>query len=122
MATQLATPLETKNKDIHTMINETKIGSKADPENIITITLDDLSKEDRCEFEQKLEKEMAEWRKLKLIEYQNTRNDIVKKVPVSSPSDAIYTKVKNSTKEIDHLVDVSVASKYGSDMKNTSCS
>ena len=78
------------------MSSEAKIGSKADLENIIAVTLDDLSEEDRHEFEQELEKEMAERRRLKLIEYQKTRNGIVKKVPVSSPSDAIYTEVKKS--------------------------
>ena len=54
-----------------------------------------------------------------LARYQKTRNGVVRKVPVSSFSDPFNTEVKNSTKEIDHLVDVSVASKYGSDMKNT---
>ena len=41
----------TKNKDIHMMSSEAKIGSRADPENIIAVTLDDLPKDDRRELE-----------------------------------------------------------------------
>ena len=108
----------TKNKNIHTMSSEAKDDNKADPENIITVTLDDLSEDDRREVEREVEKEMVQRRKLMLAGYQKTRNGVIKKVPVSSSSDLFSAEVKNSTKEIDHLVDVSVVSKHGSDMES----
>ena len=97
------------------MSTESKNGSDIDPENVIAVTLDDLSEDVRRELEEELEKEKVERLKLKLAGYAKTRNGVVKKV-VPSPSDA---QVKNSTEEIAHLIDVSVASKYGSDMENT---
>ena len=59
---------------------------------------------------------MVERRKLKLIEYQKTRNSVVKKVAVPSPSDLLGAEVKKPTKEIAHLINVTVASKHDSDM------
>ena len=97
------------------MSTESKNGSDIDPENVIAVTLDDLSEDDQRELEEELEKERVERLKLKLAGYAKTRNGVVKKV-VPSPSNA---QVKNSTEEIAHLIDVSVASKYGSDMENT---
>ena len=118
--TQLATPLGTKKKKKrHTMSTDPKNGSDFDPDNIITVTLDDLSEDDPRELERELEEEKAQRLKLKLTGYQKTRNGVVKKVHVSSPSDPFNAEVKNSTEKIAHLIDVSVASKYGSDLTNT---
>ena len=100
------------------MSTESKNGSDIDHENIIAVTLDDLLEDDQRELEEELEKEKVERLKLKLAGYAKTRNGVVKKV-VPSPSDAFNTQVKNSTEEIAHLIDVSIASKYGSDMENT---
>jgi hypothetical protein len=113
MATQLATPLGNKKK--HMMDSDAKNASDLDPDNIIPVTLDDLSEEDRRELERELEDEMAEARKLKLSGYFKTRSGAVKKVTASKPP-VHGTKVINSDEELAHLIDVSVASKYGSDM------
>ena len=53
-----------------------------------------------------------------LIEYQKTRNSVVKKVAAPSRSDPLGAEVKKLTEEIPHLIDVPVASKYGSDMSD----
>ena len=111
VATQLATPLGTKN--IHTMNTDTKNGSDFDPDNIIAVTLDELSDDDRREVERVLEEEKAEKMKLMLAGFQKTRNGIVKKVATPSPSDLLGAKVKNPTDEIANLIDASVASKFG---------
>ena len=69
------------------MSTESKNGSDIDPENVIAVTLDDLSEDVRRELEEELEKEKVERLKLKLAGYTKTRNGVVKKV-VLSPSDA----------------------------------
>jgi hypothetical protein len=113
VATQLVTPLGNKKK--HTMDIDNKNASDLDPDNIIPVTLDNLSEEDRRELERELEDEMAEARKLKLSGYFKTRSGAVKKV--TAPKPPVHgTKVINSDEELAHLIDVSVASKYGSDM------
>ena len=97
-----------------------KNGSDFDSDNIITVTLDDLSDDDRRELEWVLEEEKAEKMKLMLAGYQKTRNGVVKKVATPSPSDLLGAEVKKPTDEIAHLIDVSVASKYGSDVADMS--
>ena len=120
VATQLATPLGTKNKNTHTMNSDPKNGSDFDPDNIIAVTLDDLSEDDRRELDRKVEEDRAETIRLTLAGYQKTRNGVVKKVATPSPSDLLGAEVKKPTDEIAHLIDVSVASKYGSDVADMS--
>ncbi|XP_044392142.1 uncharacterized protein [Triticum aestivum] len=69
------------------MSTESKNGSDINPENVITVTLDDLLEDVRREIEEELEKEKVERLKLKLARYAKTRNGVIKKV-VPSPSDA----------------------------------
>jgi hypothetical protein len=104
-----------KKKKIHSMTTDQKNASDLDRDNIIPVTLDDLSEEDRREFERGIEEEKA----ARLKQYFKTRSGAVKKVTAPNPPPTVKTKVINSNEEIAHLVDVSVASKYGSDMANT---
>nr|XP_040249777.2 uncharacterized protein LOC120967226 [Aegilops tauschii subsp. strangulata]XP_040249780.2 uncharacterized protein LOC120967228 [Aegilops tauschii subsp. strangulata]XP_045086459.1 uncharacterized protein LOC120967224 [Aegilops tauschii subsp. strangulata] len=62
------------------MSTESRNGSDIDPENVIAVTLDDLSEDDRRELEQEIKKEMAERLKLKLTGYRKTSIGVVKKV------------------------------------------
>jgi hypothetical protein len=56
--TQLATPLGTKkNKKKQAMDTSAKDGSQIDADNVIAITLEDLSEEGRQEIERELEEE-----------------------------------------------------------------
>lgn len=84
-------------------------GSAVDPKNIIAVTLEDLSEDQRQEV---LRQHDEELKKL-LAAYQKTRNGVIKKVipEVSKPT---------SAEEIAHLIDISVASKYGADMSHMS--
>ena len=79
------------NTDLKNMID---VGA----DNAIAVTLDDLSEDDRREFEREVEEYMAE----------------------PSPSDLLGAEVKKPTDEIANLIDVSVASKYGSDITDMS--
>ena len=82
--------------------------------------MEDLSEEDRLEIERVLE----EQRKMMLAGFQKTRNGVVKKVatPGAMPSNPglLGTEVKQSTEELAHLIDASVASKFGSSMNTIS--
>ena len=88
--------------------------SDIDPDNIIAVTIEDLHEDDRRE----LEREIDEQVKLRLARFQKTRNGVIKKPAM--PSKPLGTEVKNSIEDIAHLVDTSVASKYGSDLAEMS--
>ena len=62
---------------------------------------------------------MEEQMKMMMAGFQKTRNGVIKKVITPSSSGPLGAEVKSPTEEIAHLIDVSVASKYGSDMSNT---
>jgi hypothetical protein len=100
------------------MNTDPKDASNLNLDNIIPATLEDLSEDDQREIERELEEEKAERLKVKLAGYLKTRNGFIKKVPAPNLTAASSTEVNKSPEEIAHLVDVSVASKYGSDMAN----
>jgi hypothetical protein len=112
--TQLATPLGTKKK-IHTMITDPKNTSDLNPDNIIPVTLDDLSEVDWREFKRGIEEEKA----ARLKQYFKTRSGAVKKVTTPNPLPALDTKVINSTENVARLVDLTVESTYSSNMTNS---
>ena len=100
---------------------DSKDGSVVNPDNIIAVTLDDLSEDERREIERQLEEEQAERLRQKLAGYQKTRNGVIKKVVMPSLSSVLNTEVSKPTcsEDIAHLIDVSVASKYASEMNTT---
>jgi len=118
--TQLATPLGKKNKKKQAMDNNPKDGSAIDPDNVIAVMLEDLSEDGRREIERELEEERLESLQRKLAGFQKTRNGVVNKVaaPVSSASPSTDVSKSPSAEEISHLINVSVASKYGAQMEN----
>ena len=97
------------------MDNNPKDGSAIDPDNVIAVTLEDLSEDGRREIEWELEEERLESLQRKLAGFQKTRNGVVNKVaaPVSSASPSAEVIKLISGEEIAHLIDASVASKYG---------
>ena len=70
------------------MENSPKDGSQIDTDNVIAVTLDDLSEEGRREIERELEGERLGSLQRKLAGFQKTRNGVINKVaaPVSSAS------------------------------------
>jgi hypothetical protein len=79
----LATPLGKNKKKKHTMDGDT---SNLSSDNIIPVTLDDLSEAERQELERELEEQKAEALKLRLSGFLKTRNGVVvKKVTAPSP-------------------------------------
>jgi hypothetical protein len=97
------------------MITDPKDAADLNPDNIIPVTFEDLSEDDRRTLEQELEEMKAQ----RLKQYFKTRNGAIKKVIAPNPTAASGTEVCKSTEEIAHLVDVSVGSKYGSESANT---
>jgi hypothetical protein len=82
--------------------------------NTINVTMEDVAEEDRKEIEKELEEEMAEIRR-KLACFQKMRNGVIKKADMTSVSTAKVTS-NLSPKDLVHMVDVSIASKYGADL------
>jgi hypothetical protein len=82
--------------------------------NAINVAMKDLIEDDR-KVEQELEKEMAELRRRKLACFQKTRNGVIKK---ANKATASGTKVNSALhpEDLAHMVDASVASKYGDDL------
>jgi ribosome recycling factor len=82
--------------------------------NTINVTMEDVAEEDRKEIEKELEEEMAEIRR-KLACFQKMRNGVIKKADMTSVSTAKVTS-NLSPEDLVHMVDVSIASKYGADL------
>jgi hypothetical protein len=90
-------------------------GTGVHPKNAISVAMEDLSEEDQKEIERELETEMAEiWRK-KLACFQKTCNGVIKK-SVTMVASASKVNAQLSPEDLVHMVDVSVASKYGVDI------
>lgn len=98
--------------------NSPKDRSANDLDNVIPVTLDDLSEDDRRELHRELEEEMLERQKQKLAGYQKLRNDNIRKIASPNSSAPHVTEVSRPicTEGIAHLIDTSVASKFGTGM------
>jgi ATP-dependent protease HslVU (ClpYQ) ATPase subunit len=90
-------------------------GTGVQARNNIHVAMEDLTEEDRKELEHELEEEMVERRHKKLACFQKTRHGIVKKADTAAAS---RSKVDSSLnlEDLVQLVDVLVASKYGTDL------
>jgi hypothetical protein len=91
-------------------------GAGVRPRNAINVTMEDLAEEDRNEVERQLEEEMAELRRKKLACFQKTRNGIVKKADTTTTSGTKVNSSSLSPKDLVQLVDISVRSKYDTDL------
>jgi hypothetical protein len=80
--------------------------------NAINVAIEDVTEDDRKEVELELEDEVAEPRKKKLVCFQKTRNSVIKKADTTT---TLGVKVNSylSPEDLAHMVDISVASKYG---------
>ena len=101
------------------MNSDLKNSSDIDSDNIIPVELEDLTEELRLEMELALEEQRKAW----LAGLQKTRNGVVKKASITSvtpsASKPLGDEVTKSTEEIVHLIDASVASKFGNEMNNS---
>jgi hypothetical protein len=90
-------------------------GAGVHVKNFINVVMEDLTEEDYMEIECELEEKMAEMWRRKLACFQKTCNDVIKKSDTSAVSN---TKVNShlSPEDLMHMVDESVASKYGADL------
>jgi hypothetical protein len=87
-------------------------GAGVDAQNMIAVAMEDLIEDDREALEKELEEEMAErWCK-KLVCFQKTHYDVIKKAEMTTTS-GTKVSLPLSPEDLVHLVDVSVASKYG---------
>jgi hypothetical protein len=91
--------------------------SEVDDGNVIVVTFGDLTEEDQRCIREEMRRELEEVEAMKMREklacYQKMRGGVVQKADTAKVS---ASKVSSSTlphEELTHLVDISVASKYG---------
>jgi hypothetical protein len=81
--------------------------------------MEDLTEEDRKGIERELEEEMAERRCQKLACFPKTRHGVTKKDDTVAASKVNSSSL--SPEDLVQLVDVSVVSKYGTDLTQFTC-
>jgi hypothetical protein len=99
---------------------ETRSRAEVDQRNVIGVTFSDLPEDDqrrikdemRCELE---EIEAAKMRE-KLACYQRTRSGVVQKADTTKATSSKVNPSSLTPEDLVHLVDVSMASKYGADL------
>jgi uncharacterized membrane protein len=107
------------------MTNPKESGARTEvgPHNTIGVAMEDLPEAERRALEKEL-KEMPEVRRQKLACFQKARMGVIKKtVPaITTTTTATSTVTPNLTpEEFVKFIDVAVASKYGSDLANFTC-
>jgi hypothetical protein len=94
--------------------------SEVDEGNEVDVTLGDLPEEEQCRVKEEMRWELEELQAVrmheKLVCYQKTRNGVVEKADTTKVSLSKVNSSSLSPKDLVHLVDVSVASKYGVDL------
>lgn len=84
--------------------------------NVILVVFNDLPEEEQEKIERELQQEIKELQRLKVSCYQKTRYGVIKKADTTGVS-AMEVKLPIRTpEEVAHFVDVSIPSKYGSDL------
>jgi hypothetical protein len=99
--------------------------TEIDPKNMFRVTFEDLPEEDQRQIKEEMRRKMEEVEATKLRNklacYQRTRGGIIQKEDTAK---ATALKVNSSPlthEDLVHLVDVSVASKYGADLVQLTC-
>jgi hypothetical protein len=99
--------------------------TEIDPKNMFGVTFEDLPEEDQRQIKEEMRRKMEEVEATKLRNklacYQRTRGGIIQKEDTAK---ATALKVNSSPlthEDLVHLVDVSVASKYGADLVQLTC-
>jgi hypothetical protein len=89
--------------------------SEVHPLNMIKGTMEDLTEADRKEIEDEIAREMEEKRNERLAFFRKTNNGVIKQTVGAS---TFGKKVSSSItcEELAHMIDTSVASKYGADV------
>jgi hypothetical protein len=90
-------------------------GANVNARNTIDVGMEGLPEEDQKEIERELEEEIVERRWKKLACFQKIRNGVIKKFDTASAS-GVKVDSPLSHEDHVHMVDVSVASKYGADL------
>jgi hypothetical protein len=94
--------------------------SEVDERNVIGVMLGDLTEEDQHHIKEEMRREMEEVEAQKMQEklacYQKTRGGVVQKADTAKASTLKVNSASLTPEELVHLVDVSVASKYGTDL------
>jgi hypothetical protein len=94
--------------------------SNVDEGNVVEVTLGDLPEEEQRRVKEEMRWELEELEAIKMCEklacYQKTWNGVVQKADTAKDSSPKLNSSSLSPEDLVHLVDVSVASKYGTDL------
>jgi hypothetical protein len=93
--------------------------AKVTTDNVIWVEMQDLSEKDHNDLELELQRDMdkvmAERRRKKLACFQKTRSGVIKKGDTVKASTLVNSPF--TLEELIHMIDISVTSKYGSDLE-----
>jgi hypothetical protein len=106
-----------------TNLNDSAAWIEIRPHNTIRVVMEDLPEAERRVLEKELEEEMAEARR-KLACFQKTCTGVIKKTVPANTTTATTTPTVTpnlTLKELVKFMDVAVASKYGNDLTNFTC-
>jgi uncharacterized membrane protein len=98
--------------------------TKVGPHNTIDMAMENLPEAERRVLKKELEEEMAEARSKKLACFQKTRMGVIKKTVPAIMTTATATSMVTpnlTSKELVRFMNVAVASKYGNDLTNFTC-
>jgi hypothetical protein len=107
-----------------TNLKDSAARTEVGPHNMIRVAMEDLPEAERRALEKELEEEMAEARRRKLTCFQKTHMAVIKKIvpAITTTTTAAPTVTPNLTpEELVKFMDVAVASKYGNDLTNFTC-
>jgi hypothetical protein len=94
--------------------------SKADKGNVTGVAFGDLGEADQRRIGEEMRKEVEEIEAVKMREklacYQKTRGSVVQKADTGEASASKVSAQPLPPEELAHLVDISIASKYGTDL------
>jgi hypothetical protein len=105
-------------------LKDSAVRTEVRPHNTIGVVMEDLPKAERRTLEKELEEEMAEARRRKLACFQKTCTWVIKKtvLTITTMITATHTVIPNRTpEELVKFIDVAVASMYGNDLTNFTC-
>lgn len=95
---------------------KTSVSADLDADHVISVKMDDLTKEEQEAIEREVQLEAEQARERRLACYRKARNGNVKKIHEFGGSSGKVISPSMSPEEFTQFLDVSIASKYGADL------
>jgi hypothetical protein len=109
-----------RNHDDRESGHEPENRSEIDPKNAFRVGMEDLPEEDQCRIREEMRHELEEVETAKMHEklscYYKTPSSVVQKADMAKASTSKVYAASLTPEDLVHLIDISVASKYGVDL------